>query len=56
MTSACKSSSSEEVDRTGPITLIAARSAGMQVADMPDHAAQNEQDTFIQGTGDSDTI
>jgi hypothetical protein len=47
---------STDVDRTGPITLIAARSAGLQVNDMPDAHTANENDTLIQNSGDSDTV
>jgi hypothetical protein len=45
-----------EVDRTGPITLLTARSAGLQVLDMPDIHTSLENDTLDQASGDSDTV
>lgn len=46
----------EKLDRTGPITLIVARSAGLKVTDMPDSHTSNENDTLDQCSGDSDTV
>jgi len=45
-----------KVDRSGPITLLTARTAAVQPQDMAGAQGANENDTLDQGSGDSDTI
>lgn len=47
---------SEDIEQTAPITILNSRKAGAEITDatQPDILAEN--DTFITGSGDSDTI
>lgn len=45
-----------EVEKNGPITLLNARTSGVEVSDASHPEVIMENDTFNEGSGDGDTI